>query len=72
MEYDILKQFKVELVITLNKLYTLFGVGYLATIVFVIDSPMWMWKVASYGILGKISKVFNILGYKHMVEKCWF
>ena len=40
MEYDILKQFKVELVITLNELYTLFGVGYLATKVFVIDSPM--------------------------------
>ena len=40
MEYDILKQFKIELVITLNEFYTLFGVGYQATRVFVIGSPM--------------------------------
>ena len=40
IEHDILKQFKVELVITLNELYTLFRVGYLAIGVSVINSPI--------------------------------
>ena len=48
LEHVFLKQLEDELIETLNEIYTLCGVKYIALGVLLIDSPMWMWKCGGF------------------------